>query len=211
MLVPTGLNLASATPCSVSSGSWSRSAVPIASLLTVLPPQALQRGTIVSMPLRPLSMHYMVEMSVFKRGEMGGVPEHRLESAQRIPRAWGLACGSAGRSGTAPTQSGGKEGFRFELCRLETNFHQLFHTAMAFFAPRAAKRLRVSTPINGWVCKDCRRSFASSLQSRQQQQPASSQPLGQDEKTTHFGFETVAENIKASKGQINHFRVVAHC
>ncbi|KAK5124987.1 hypothetical protein LTR85_001177 [Meristemomyces frigidus] len=51
----------------------------------------------------------------------------------------------------------------------------------------------------GWVCNDCRRSFASSVRAQQQQQPASSQHVRQDEKTTHFGFDTVAENLKASR------------
>ncbi|EMC99942.1 hypothetical protein BAUCODRAFT_64035 [Baudoinia panamericana UAMH 10762] len=54
---------------------------------------------------------------------------------------------------------------------------------MAGLLPRASKRLRLASSP-GW----------------QQQQPATSQHVGQDEnKTTHFGFETVAENIKASR------------
>lgn len=70
---------------------------------------------------------------------------------------------------------------------------------MASLVPRAAKRLRISSTPSG-VCKNCRRTFASTIPSQQQQQPASSQHVKQDEKTTHFGFETVAENLKASRG-----------
>ncbi|KAI7646666.1 hypothetical protein KC322_g19366, partial [Hortaea werneckii] len=70
---------------------------------------------------------------------------------------------------------------------------------MATFIPRASKRLRLGTPSTQWICNDCRRTFASSIQSRQQQQPASSQRVGQDEKTTHFGYQTVAEDLKAGR------------
>ncbi|KAI7087126.1 UbiE/COQ5 methyltransferase [Hortaea werneckii] len=70
---------------------------------------------------------------------------------------------------------------------------------MASFILRASKRLRLGTPSTQWICNDCRRTFASSVQSRQQQQPASSQRVGQDEKTTHFGYQTVAEDLKAGR------------
>ena len=79
---------------------------------------------------------------------------------------------------------------------------------MASLVPRATKRVRL-TATPGWVCGECRRSFASSSirQSQQQpppppqQQPASSQHIKQDDKTTHFGFETVSESLKASRGE----------
>ncbi|KAI7545572.1 UbiE/COQ5 methyltransferase [Hortaea werneckii] len=71
---------------------------------------------------------------------------------------------------------------------------------MASLIPRASKRLRLGAPSTQWICNDCRRTFASSIQSRQQQQqPASSQRVGQDEKTTHFGYQTVAEDLKAGR------------
>ncbi|KAK5123654.1 hypothetical protein LTR08_006247 [Meristemomyces frigidus] len=73
---------------------------------------------------------------------------------------------------------------------------------MASAVPRAAKRLRL-TNTPGYVCTDCRRAFAASTQPRLQQQPPPqpppSQHVGQTAKTTHFGFETVAEELKASK------------
>ncbi|TKA67487.1 hypothetical protein B0A55_08598 [Friedmanniomyces simplex] len=69
---------------------------------------------------------------------------------------------------------------------------------MASLLPRATKRLRLSPP-SGFVCHDCRRAFGSSVCQSQQQQPAPSQHVSQSEKTTHFGFETVAEELKASR------------
>lgn len=81
--------------------------------------------------------------------------------------------------------------------------HSSMTVNMASLAQRGAKRLRLSSPAQlGWICKDCRRAFACSTQPRQQPQSSSSQSAKQDEKTTHFGFETVAESIKASKGII---------
>ncbi|KAH9810751.1 2-methoxy-6-polyprenyl-1,4-benzoquinol methylase, mitochondrial [Teratosphaeria destructans] len=56
---------------------------------------------------------------------------------------------------------------------------------MASIIPRAAKRLRISS--------------STSSSSWQPQQPATSQHVAQDGKTTHFGFETVAEELKQSK------------
>ena len=70
-------------------------------------------------------------------------------------------------------------------------------TTMSAFAPRATKRLRLNSSLttNQWMCKSCqRRSFASSTSRRQQSSPS------QDEKQTHFGYETVAESLKASRG-----------
>ncbi|KAK3112448.1 2-hexaprenyl-6-methoxy-1,4-benzoquinone methyltransferase [Teratosphaeriaceae sp. CCFEE 6253] len=69
---------------------------------------------------------------------------------------------------------------------------------MSSVIPRAAKRLRVS-PSPSWVCTSCRRTLATAVRQQQQQQPASSQHVSQSGKTTHFGFETVAEDIKASR------------
>ncbi|QIX02026.1 hypothetical protein AMS68_007543 [Peltaster fructicola] len=60
---------------------------------------------------------------------------------------------------------------------------------------QAVKRLRVSSSSK-WVCTACQRSsFATTARLAQQQQ----QPRPDDGKTTHFGFETVAEDIKASR------------
>jgi len=78
--------------------------------------------------------------------------------------------------------------------------HHILPSNMASFLPRAAKRARLAANTHGWVCKDCCRSFTSSVRQPQQQQPASSQHVKQDEKTTHFGFETVSESLKASRG-----------
>ncbi|KAK4579826.1 2-hexaprenyl-6-methoxy-1,4-benzoquinone methyltransferase [Recurvomyces mirabilis] len=69
---------------------------------------------------------------------------------------------------------------------------------MASIVPRASKRLRLSK-TSAWVCNDCRRTFATSIAQRQQQQPASSQHESQDPKSTHFGFQTVAEELKAGR------------
>ncbi|TKA27367.1 hypothetical protein B0A50_04979 [Salinomyces thailandicus] len=79
---------------------------------------------------------------------------------------------------------------------------------MASFVPRASKRLRLAGPSSpsSWVCNDCRRTFASSIRPRQQQQqqqhhhqqPTPPHP-SQDDKTTHFGFETVSESLKAGR------------
>lgn len=71
---------------------------------------------------------------------------------------------------------------------------QLIAIDMSAAVPRAAKRLRLTSSRN-WTCSECRRSLVSSVRQRQQQQPPS-----QDEKTTHFGFETISESMKASKG-----------
>ncbi|KXT09920.1 hypothetical protein AC579_7992 [Pseudocercospora musae] len=65
---------------------------------------------------------------------------------------------------------------------------------MSSSVPRAAKRLRIVAP-KGWVCTECRRGFASASRLSQQQP----QRPPQNDKTTHFGFETVAESVKASK------------
>ncbi|KAK1090506.1 2-hexaprenyl-6-methoxy-1,4-benzoquinone methyltransferase, partial [Friedmanniomyces endolithicus] len=69
---------------------------------------------------------------------------------------------------------------------------------MAALLPRATKRLRLS-PATDSVCHGCRQAFASSIRHGQQQQPAPSQHVSQSDKTTHFGFETVAEELKASR------------
>lgn len=68
---------------------------------------------------------------------------------------------------------------------------------MASLAARTTKRLRLTPPTSRqWTCASCqRRAFASSPPTRQQ--PSSHQR--QDEKTTHFGYETVAESLKASR------------
>ena len=68
---------------------------------------------------------------------------------------------------------------------------------MASLTSRSSKRLRVTsaTPTQG-ICRTCqRRAFVATT--RQQQQPQ------QEDKTTHFGFQTVAESLKESKvGQV---------
>ncbi|KAK5737358.1 2-hexaprenyl-6-methoxy-1,4-benzoquinone methyltransferase [Elasticomyces elasticus] len=69
---------------------------------------------------------------------------------------------------------------------------------MASLLPRATKRLRLST-TSSFLCHDCRRRAFSSSIRHTQQQPTPSQHASQSEKTTHFGFATVAEEEKASK------------
>jgi hypothetical protein len=62
---------------------------------------------------------------------------------------------------------------------------------MSSFVPRAAKRLRLSTRI------------ATPLPIRAFSSPpylAEQKPSRNDEKTTHFGFESIAESLKESKG-----------
>jgi len=73
------------------------------------------------------------------------------------------------------------------------------HT-MASVIQRSSKRLRLSPSNAGWICRDCRRSFAASVQTQIQQQQQQQQPSTQDGRTTHFGFQTVAEEQKASRG-----------
>jgi ribosomal protein L37AE/L43A len=74
-------------------------------------------------------------------------------------------------------------------------------TNMSSHISRASKRLRVAQqPTAAWMCNSCKRSFAStsrSLQTPEQQRKEA-------EKTTHFGYETVAESLKASKGKRIH-------
>ena len=71
-------------------------------------------------------------------------------------------------------------------------------TAMSSHISRASKRLRVAQqPTAAWMCNSCKRSFASTarpLQTPEQQREEA-------EKTTHFGYQTVAESLKASKGE----------
>ena len=64
---------------------------------------------------------------------------------------------------------------------------------MAMQVSRGAKRMRLTTASSQWICKSCqRRAFASS-QSRLQQ------PQQPDDKTTHFGTQTIAESLKVSR------------
>lgn len=68
---------------------------------------------------------------------------------------------------------------------------------MSTHISRASKRIRVAqNPTAGWMCNSCRRSFASTARSLQTPE----QQKREAEKTTHFGYETVAESLKASKG-----------
>lgn len=81
----------------------------------------------------------------------------------------------------------------------------IFIYDMASSASRASKRLRPtsSTGAGQWICKNClqKRSFASSLVSRQQQQQTSTTTSSND-KATHFGFQNIPESLKASRGTI---------
>ncbi|USW48141.1 Putative ubiE/COQ5 methyltransferase, S-adenosyl-L-methionine-dependent methyltransferase [Septoria linicola] len=83
---------------------------------------------------------------------------------------------------------------------------------MSTTATRAAKRLRLTNTPSGSnsICATCRRGFAASARQSQQQQqqqqqqqhqtPSPQQSANQNnDNTTHFGFETVAESIKASR------------
>ncbi|KAK5113386.1 hypothetical protein LTR62_003486 [Meristemomyces frigidus] len=69
---------------------------------------------------------------------------------------------------------------------------------MASIIPRASARLRLSASSSR-VCNDCRRPLTTSFAQRQQQQPTTSQHESQDAKSTHFGFQTVAEEQKAGR------------
>lgn len=62
---------------------------------------------------------------------------------------------------------------------------------MSSFVPRAAKRLRLSTRT---VTPLPIRAFSSSPYLAEQK------PSRNNEKTTHFGFESIAESLKESKG-----------
>jgi len=78
--------------------------------------------------------------------------------------------------------------FLFELTHLRS--------IMATSVSRASKRLRIST-TNSWVCSDCRRSFTAAA--KRPQQPSQRNATHLNDKTTHFGFETVAESEKVSR------------
>jgi len=73
--------------------------------------------------------------------------------------------------------------------------HPAISISMSTITSRSTKRLRLSSSSSTpWTCASCqRRTFAVSLPSRQQPSQR------QDEKTTHFGYETVAESLKASR------------
>jgi 2-methoxy-6-polyprenyl-1,4-benzoquinol methylase len=72
------------------------------------------------------------------------------------------------------------------------------YTNMSSHISRASKRLRVAQqPTTAWMCNSCKRSFASTARSLQTPE----QQRKEAEKTTHFGYETVAESLKASKGE----------
>lgn len=84
--------------------------------------------------------------------------------------------------------------------------HPIDINTMSANVGRVAKRVRLSTP----VCRACRYGFSSSARPLQQQShrpatpppppPPPHQEQQRHDQTTHFGFETVAESIKASKG-----------
>lgn len=67
---------------------------------------------------------------------------------------------------------------------------------MSHPASRIVKRLRLASSqetVPRWVCQTCqRRAFTSSKPRRDRQPP-------QEDKTTHFGYETIAESLKASR------------
>ena len=69
---------------------------------------------------------------------------------------------------------------------------------MSSFVPRAAKRLRLSTRT---VTPLPIRAFSSS--------PYLAEQKPNNEKTTHFGFESIAESLKESKGKDISFRIAA--
>lgn len=81
---------------------------------------------------------------------------------------------------------------------LHLNIREHVQPGMSSLPSRASKRLRLtsSSPSRQWVCHSCqqRRAFASSLP-RPQQPPSPPQ----DEKTTHFGFQSLPESLKASR------------
>lgn len=76
-------------------------------------------------------------------------------------------------------------------------------TTMSTFLPRASKRLRLSSSS---ICRYVQQPRCASLSTsrclaEQQQRPEdrARRPVN-DDKTTHFGFETIAESLKESKG-----------
>ncbi|GAB7349332.1 hypothetical protein MBLNU459_g8468t1 [Dothideomycetes sp. NU459] len=71
----------------------------------------------------------------------------------------------------------------------------------AAFVPRAAKRLRLSSPACRLAVPSSSRCFTTSpalAEERSQGPPRPGQPR-HDDKTTHFGFETIAESLKESR------------
>lgn len=71
---------------------------------------------------------------------------------------------------------------------------------MASLTARASRRLRLlqSARAEQWTCRECLQRRAFSLTSTSRQQSSTTPKDG--EGTTHFGFSTVAESMKASKG-----------
>lgn len=79
---------------------------------------------------------------------------------------------------------------------------------MSSLSIRGSRRLASSTsPSTPWICHACRqrRSFVSTTIRNQEPAPSPHNlrqpqpPPQQDDKTTHFGFESVSESLKASR------------
>jgi len=81
-----------------------------------------------------------------------------------------------------------------------------YTSEMASVFRPAVKRVRLATLTTPkpWICERCmqKRGFASAgyTKQQQQQQPNPTKPI-EDSQTTHFGFSSVAESLKESKGE----------
>lgn len=78
---------------------------------------------------------------------------------------------------------------------------------MATVLPRASKRLRLSTS----ACRFAQPRLFSTTRCLGDESPADKARRTREEanKTTHFGFETIAESLKESKGMYN-IPITAH-
>ncbi|KAJ9631829.1 2-hexaprenyl-6-methoxy-1,4-benzoquinone methyltransferase [Taxawa tesnikishii (nom. ined.)] len=74
---------------------------------------------------------------------------------------------------------------------------------MSAFVPRAAKRLRLTTPVTRPQCRNATRCFTATAQQQEHKSQEPPRPGQNEERTTHFGFQTIPDSLKESKvGQV---------
>lgn len=104
------------------------------------------------------------------------------------PPSYHLRLGAAAAATANEKQRFGRSS---DCCNSPT--FQLFAMSTSAFVPRAAKRLRLSS-TRAVAPLSCR-AFSSSPYLAEQKPGRNN-----DEKTTHFGFESIAESLKESRG-----------
>lgn len=104
------------------------------------------------------------------------------------------------RCGSSRNSISQGQGFMSGECLMQHFLTFQTQHAMAALVSRAGKRLRL-TPPAGITAHIGQRCLSVSSPCRAESQPGKPQPQSQDgEKTTHFGYETVAESLKQSRG-----------